>query len=84
MEPNPFDALQIIQTAGTIGLLVLIVVALLRGWVVTKATFELELHRTDLMRAERDEWRDLALTNLGFTERALTLTDKVAKAKGAT
>lgn len=52
-DPN-YGLLDVIQSAGVIGLLVVIVTAFLRGWVVTKREY-LEVVR------EKEAWRAIAL-----------------------
>jgi hypothetical protein len=45
------------------------IIALLRGWVVTAARFE------DL-RKDRDEWKEIALRSTDLSVRAVTLVDR--------
>ena len=70
-EAQPIVAL--IDSAGTVGLLVVMVLtigtAFQRGWVVSRREFEAACRR-------EEQWRRLALRGLGLTERALdTRTD---------
>lgn len=55
-----------VNTAGVLGLSLIIIVALLRGWVHTSKEF-------DNLRRDRDEWKQLALRGTGIVERAVSL-----------
>ena len=61
---EPQAILQILDAAGTIGLLVYVVVAMSRGWLIRRGEHEAALKR-------EEQWRQLALTGIGLTDRAL-------------
>lgn len=73
----PWDAL---NGVGVIGLCVLAVVALARGWVIPGPWHR---ERITALTSDRDEWRGIALRSLTVTERATDASEVAASALAA-
>lgn len=64
------EAVKFIQSAGFIGITVLIAIGGFRKWWVWG-------HQYEDMRKERDEWRALALRGTHITERAMVTASSI-------
>ncbi len=73
MELSVGEMLKTISEAGVIGLLVLVGVGLVKKWWVVGWAY-------DDVRAERDEWKELALSGTRTTERAVEVVAKRTRA----
>lgn len=65
--------LALLDSGGTLGLMVLIVVALLRGWVVTRREHE-------EMRKERDRLLAITLRSVDLADRGTRIAGRAASA----
>ena len=85
--------LDILQTAGITGLLVIAIVGAFRGWYVFRSQHEYALkvamerlaeseriaaERLAEAKKDRDEWKTIALQSLTTAERAAVVAEKVA------
>jgi hypothetical protein len=64
------------NNASAVGILAFLVIALMRGWLVTG-------REAELMRAERDRALDLVYKQADLTSAALTAGSKIAERKDA-
>lgn len=64
---------EIVTSLGIIGLLALAILAGLRGWVHTDREFQDE-------RADKEEWKALALEAIGTARGAVNVAEKVSDA----
>ena len=78
---SPTDLWGIIDKAGTVGCLILMVVAFSRGWVFTANYVASLKEQIKEIRNDRDEWRRAALWG---TDVAKRLTDTAAPLLGHT
>lgn len=67
---NEVAAAEAVAQLPLAGVLVLIVIGFLKGWVITPGRFAEMKERVDEMRRDRDFWRGVALRAVGVVEKA--------------
>ena len=72
MGDDGSEIVEFLNRTGVLGVLILNVVGLLRGWVVPRREYE-------AMREERDEWKRLALASTDTTQRATRVAEARAR-----
>lgn len=72
--PSPEQLTAFVQSIGVVGLLVIALLAFYRRWVVLGADHDKEVAE---LKADRDEWKDLALRGLTTADRATTVAAAV-------
>jgi apolipoprotein N-acyltransferase len=68
-QVDPSGLTDMVERGGVIALLIFTLVAFLREWVFTGAAYK-------RVEQERDEWKGVALSALGVTNKAVTLVEK--------
>lgn len=68
--------LDLLDSAGSVGLLVFIIVAIFKGWLVRKAEFDREVARRTEVERERNDWRELALRGTDLAEGLASVTTR--------
>lgn len=73
MEITLKELVDIISGGGLVGLLVIILVAGMRGYWVWGWAYKEGIAREQRLREERDEWRDLAIQGMTLADRGVSL-----------
>lgn len=75
--------LKILDSAGSFGLLVVIIVAFIRGWVLTRATHNEQMaalaQQLATKSTESEEWKRMALRGAGLTEQIVDRTARIVR-----
>ena len=82
MTPSPMDFWSIVDKAGTIGLLSVIVVAFQRRWIVPAYVADDLQKQLDRMREERNEWQAIATRGLGMVEQLAASMPNLRSVRG--
>lgn len=70
--------MDIISGGGLVGLLVIILVAGMRGYWVWGWAYKEGIAREKQLREERDEWRDLAIHGVTLADRGVSLVGTIS------
>ena len=70
------DILDIAGRATVAGLLLLIVIALVRGWLVTRREYDEMRRQRDVERQEAEEWKRLALDGTRLATYAVRIAEE--------
>ena len=79
MEPSIEVLIKIVNSAGVTGLLIVGIMAILRGWVILPREYKLCVDEKDLLHKELSELRDRLNATRPLTERAVATAEEVAR-----
>lgn len=82
MTPNPMDFWSIVDKGGTVGVLVVIIVAFARRWIVPAYVADDLKIQLDRMREERNEWQAIATRGLGMVEQLAASMPNLRSVRG--
>lgn len=83
MTPSPMDFWSVVDKGGTVGVLIVIIVAFARRWIVPSYVADDLQKQLDRMREERNEWQAIATRGLTMIERLADGLPSVRKIRGA-
>ena len=79
---NPNDIWSIVDKGGTVGVLIVIIIAFVRRWIVPNYVADDLKAQLDRMRQERDEWQAIATRGLTMVEQLAASMPNLRKVRG--
>lgn len=69
MTLSPTDISSLVQLGGTVGALMFLITAILKGWLVPGNIYR-------RLEKDRDEWKEIALTSIRAAERGVGVAEQ--------
>ena len=82
MTPSPMDFWSVVDKGGTVGVLIVIIVAFARRWIVPSYVADDLQRQLDRMREERDQWQAIATRGLGMVEQLAASMPNLRSVRG--
>lgn len=74
------DVKTLLQAGGASGVLIFILIAILRGWLIPRGVYDERVsdwqRERETLARDRDDWKEIALTGAQAAERAVGLAER--------
>ena len=74
------DIKTLLQAGGASGVLVFVVIAILRGWLIPRGVYDERVadwqREREAIERDRDDWKEIALTGANAVERAVGVAER--------